>query len=295
MYKNKRILKDKGIIIMSVVSVLAISGLIGSIMISDNRDSGITKIAQVESSSDSGSEKILADNGQNANANVKKETEKKTENEIEQKESSTLPTDDLPQNDAQNVPDTDSGQNSAGVTDNISVAENTPEESTVSNADTAGDADNASVNAPALSPGFTNESVLVWPVETSDIVIEYSMDKTTYFATLDMYKTSDAVCIRSDVGSPVYAAADGVVSLHSYNEEVGHFIQMDLGNDYALTYGQLKDIQIEEGDVLAKGDLIGYIAEPTKYYTVEGANLYLKLTQNGTPADPLDYLDYDEP
>ena len=121
------------------------------------------------------------------------------------------------------------------------------------------------------------------------------MDSTTYFPTLDMYKTSDSVCIRSEIGSPVYAAADGVVSLSSYNEEIGHFISMDLGNEYELTYGQLKDIQIEEGSAVSKGDLIGYISEPTKYYTVEGANLYLKLTNNGVAVDPLDYLNYDKP
>ena len=56
-----------------------------------------------------------------------------------------------------------------------------------------------------------------------------------------------------------------------------------------------KDIQIEEGSAVSKGDLIGYISEPTKYYTVEGANLYLKLTNNGVAVDPLDYLNYDKP
>lgn len=121
------------------------------------------------------------------------------------------------------------------------------------------------------------------------------MDTTTYFATLDMYKTSDAVCIRSSLNAPVYAAADGIVTANSYNEETGRFISMDLGNNYELTYGQLKDIQVDEGSAVAKGDLIGYISEPTKYYTVEGANLYLKLTCDGSAVDPLDYLNYEEP
>ena len=40
--------------------------------------------------------------------------------------------------------------------------------------------------------------------------------------------------------------------------------------------------------------LIGYIGNPSKYYTVEGANLYMKMTHDGTPVDPLDYLNYEE-
>ena len=69
---------------------------------------------------------------------------------------------------------------------------------------------------------------------------------------------------------------------------------MDIGDNYELTYGQLKDIQVEEGSIVSVGDLIGYISEPTKYYSVEGANLYLKMTCNAEPSDPLDYLNFDE-
>jgi murein DD-endopeptidase MepM/ murein hydrolase activator NlpD len=91
----------------------------------------------------------------------------------------------------------------------------------------------------------------------------------------------------------VYAAADGIVTASNYNEEIGHFVSMDLGNNYEISYGQLKDIQIAEGAAISEGDLIGYINEPTKYYSVEGANLYLKMTCEGTPVDPLDFLNYE--
>lgn len=259
MYSNKRIFKDKGIIVMSVVSVMAITGLVAGIMLSDNDSSqNITKIAELESSSNT---------EQDAAASVKKQKTTDSAEEISTKETET-----------ETEIETENLEESFGDT-----SENSSEES------------QATVNAPATSLSFTNESILSWPVETTDIIIDFSMDSTTYFPTLDMYKTSDSVCIRSEIGSPVYAAADGVVSLSSYNEEIGHFISMDLGNEYELTYGQLKDIQIEEGSAVSKGDLIGYISEPTKYYTVEGANLYLKLTNNGVAVDPLDYLNYDKP
>lgn len=275
MYSRKRIIKDRSIIIMSIISVMAISGLVAGIMISGkNKSPDTPQIVEVESSSEKKPEKDTTEsptsNDKDAAAKVNKETTTKAE------ETTQPPTE----------PQTEPVE--AVPSEEVTKAHISEETSTSSE-------NGASVNAPASSLSFTNNSILVWPVETNDIVIEFSMDTTTYFATLDMYKTSDAVCIRSSLNSPVYAAADGIVTANSYNEETGRFISMDLGNQYELTYGQLKDIQVDEGSAVAKGDLIGYISEPTKYYTVEGANLYLKLTCNGTAVDPLDYLNYEEP
>lgn len=272
MYQSKRILKDKGLIIMSVISLLAVIALVAGIMFFDNRNSGNNDdvVGLAENTTTSSTQKV--------DSNVTKETT--TEQQ------STEPQTTADDNNDTVLENADARNTDSDNTDTRESSEDTTEASTETDADT-------SVNAPASQLSFTNESILLWPVETNDIIIDFSMDTTTYFATLDMYKTSDAVCIRSDLGSPVYASADGVVLNNSYNEEIGHFIEMDLGNGYQITYGQLKDLQVDEGDTLCKEDLIGYISEPTKYYTVEGANLYLKLTADGIPTDPLDYLDFE--
>lgn len=138
---------------------------------------------------------------------------------------------------------------------------------------------------------FDVSSTLVWPVE-GNILIDYDMENTIYFATLDLYKCSDAVCIQSEVGTPVYAGHACVIEEISYNSEIGNNVTVSMGNGYMVTYGQLKDVQVEKGATLEEGELIGYIGNPTKYYSVEGANLYIKMTHNGEPVDPLDYLDY---
>ena len=66
MYTNKRFFKDKSIIALSIVSVMALSGLAASIMLSnnDNNDSGISQIAELDETST----KL-----QNAAANVMKQ------------------------------------------------------------------------------------------------------------------------------------------------------------------------------------------------------------------------------
>ena len=66
---------------------------------------------------------------------------------------------------------------------------------------------------------------------------------------------------------------------------------LDLGNEYTAICGQLKEVTAVEGEYLEKGQLLGYVAEPTKYYTVEGSNLYFQMNHQGSAIDPLDYLE----
>ena len=45
------------------------------------------------------------------------------------------------------------------------------------------------------------------------------------------------------------------------------------------------------GEYVEKGALLGYVAEPTKYYSIEGNNLYFELLYGGQPVDALDFLE----
>ena len=53
---------------------------------------------------------------------------------------------------------------------------------------------------------------------------------------------------------------------------------------------QQEEVTVEEGDYVETGAVIGHVAEPTKYYSVEGSNVYFKLTKDGEAVNPLDYL-----
>ena len=92
--------------------------------------------------------------------------------------------------------------------------------------------------------------------------------------------------IAAEEGSAVTACAEGVVIDIFQDEEIGHAVTMDIGDGYQITYGQLYDINVTLNSHVKPGDAIASVAEPTKYFSVEGSNLYLKLTANGTPVDP---------
>ncbi len=146
------------------------------------------------------------------------------------------------------------------------------------------------VDGPALQLNFNEDSKLKWPIE-GNVILDYSMNATVYFSTLKQYKYNPAILIQGEVNTPVVAAADGIVTEISSNEEIGDYVVMTLGNDYQLVYGQLKALEVAEGDSVEKGQLLGYISEPTKYYVVEGSNLYLELLNGTEPVDPLDFME----
>ncbi|WP_455619897.1 peptidoglycan DD-metalloendopeptidase family protein [Eisenbergiella sp.] len=136
---------------------------------------------------------------------------------------------------------------------------------------------------------FTESDTLVWPI-VGNVLVNYSMDKTVFFATLQQYKYNPAIIIAATQGEGITAAADGQVTTIYEDPEIGTAVIMNLGDGYELTYGQLTDLTVAEGDVVTTGEIIGKVAEPTKYYSVEGCNVYFKLTKDGQPVNPLNRL-----
>ena len=162
-------------------------------------------------------------------------------------------------------------------------------EENLAEAETNNGEEASSVNGSSIESGrklnFSMEQGLIRPVD-GEVLMHYSMDSSVYFATLDQYKYNPAVLFDAPEDTPVSACAQGLVLSVFSNEEIGNAVTLDLGNGYQATYGQLKDIQVSEGSLIEAGTLLGYVAAPTKYYSLEGSNLYFALTCNNTPIDP---------
>ena len=190
-------------------------------------------------------------------------------------------------NDNSNIQDSNVSENNSGSESNENT-ETTNVESAVS--DEIGETKDVSasaVNLPVVN--FSEDTLMEWPVN-GNILLDYSMDQTTYFPTLDQYKLSPAISVGAVEGAPVVAAVNGTVYSVEQNAQTGTTLTMELGNGYQAVYGQLTDLTVSEGDTVKKGTTIGYIAQPTKYYSTEGTNLYFAMRKNGEPIDPIEYL-----
>ena len=162
------------------------------------------------------------------------------------------------------------------------------EEASESVADEAGAAVSAGTTTANLN--FSESSELLWPLQ-GNVIMNYSMDQTIYYATLDSYRYNPAVIIAGEVNDKVICAADGIITDISTNEETGCTVTMDLGNGYSAVYGQLKEVPFHAGAYVEAGDVLGYVSEPTKYYSVEGSNLYFALRHGEETVDPITFFE----
>lgn len=137
---------------------------------------------------------------------------------------------------------------------------------------------------------FSEDSKLLWPVNGA-IIMSYSMDKTVYFSTLDQYKYNPAVIISGAEGDQVLCGTTGVIKSIDVTAETGTTVNVDIGNGYELIYGQLKEVPVSVGDYVEAKSVLGYVSQPTKYYSVEGCNVYFGMRKDGQPVNPVEYLE----
>lgn len=194
----------------------------------------------------------------------------------------TIPseTENLPADETKNPPVEERLTPPAGELENSGEQE-APQE-TESSEEVAGSAQNVTVMKELH---FAESDGLLRPLE-GEVLIPFSMDGGVYFSTLDHYKYNPALMIVAKEDMAVAACAEGEVIDIFEDAVIGHAVTMDLGDGYQLTYGQLKEVNVSENSYVNPGELIGTVAAPTKYFSVEGANLYLKLTMDGKPVNP---------
>ncbi|MDD6456528.1 MAG: M23 family metallopeptidase [Lachnospiraceae bacterium] len=151
------------------------------------------------------------------------------------------------------------------------------------------DSAEAGAGAEAAALHFSADSKMIWPME-GEVLIDYSPDTTTYFQTLDQYRTNPGILIQGQAGGAILAPADARIAEVGFDDAIGNYLVLDLGNGYEATIGQLKDIAVVPEQIVKAGDAIACLNVPTRYFSVEGEHLFLELTVDGQTVDPLMYL-----
>ena len=100
---------------------------------------------------------------------------------------------------------------------------------------------------------------------------------------LYMHEGIDLVALA---GTPVYAAADGVVVGAAPNGRYGNWIRIDHAGRLATVYGHLKAFApgIGPGEAVVRGELIGFVGSTGRS---TGAHLHFELLSDGKPVNPI--------
>ena len=124
---------------------------------------------------------------------------------------------------------------------------------------------------------------LGWPV-SGEITSPYGYRVHPIWGTTIYHSGID---IGVDEGTPVHAADGGTVAWSGWMGGYGYAVVIDHGNGLSTLYGHNSELAVDEGQSVAKGQVISY-AGSTGNST--GPHVHFEVRANGDPVDPMGYL-----
>jgi hypothetical protein len=98
----------------------------------------------------------------------------------------------------------------------------------------------------------------------------------------------DGIDFIAPQGTPVYAAADGVVTqVVSSRRGMGNQVEIDHGNGYVTRYCLLGDMSAKKGKRIRRGEQLGTVGVST---IITAPHLHYEVLRGGVPQDPVNYL-----
>lgn len=122
---------------------------------------------------------------------------------------------------------------------------------------------------PPIAP--VKRGKLFWPVQGGTVFRPFGERKDPHYGITFYNPGIDIAC---PVGTPVYAAADGVVILASTIRGYGKTIIIDHGNDLVTVYAHLGEIRVKAGESVKGGEVIalsgdsGLVERPVVHFEV---------------------------
>ncbi|MGE4241633.1 M23 family metallopeptidase [Ramlibacter sp.] len=92
---------------------------------------------------------------------------------------------------------------------------------------------------------------------------------------------------QADPGTPIQAAAGGVVVTSEYHFAYGNMVEIDHGNDLVTRYAHASRLLVNKGDIVRRGQHIGDVGSTGRS---TGPHLHFEVLVQGVPQDPQRFL-----
>lgn len=138
-----------------------------------------------------------------------------------------------------------------------------------------------------------SEKVIVFekPLKSYTMGMGYAVDSLLYSNTLNQWQTHSGVDFIAKENDEVYCVYDGVVEKIENDVLEGYCITIKHSDMLKTIYKSLtSNIEVEEGDSVKAGDVIGYVGLSSIVEQKEGAHLHFEVLENNEPVDPMKYL-----
>lgn len=97
----------------------------------------------------------------------------------------------------------------------------------------------------------------------------------------------EGIDFMAEEGTPVYAAAAGVVVYSEFHPQYGNMVEIDHGNDLISRYAHASKRLVRVGDVVLRGSRI---ADVGKTGRATGSHLHFEVRQRGAARNPAQFL-----
>ena len=97
----------------------------------------------------------------------------------------------------------------------------------------------------------------------------------------------EGIDFAGGIGTPILAAAGGVVINAEFHPSYGNIVEIDHGNDLVSRYAHLSKFNVKAGDMVLRGTKI---AEMGSTGRSTGAHLHFEVHQRGMPVNPAQFL-----
>jgi len=148
------------------------------------------------------------------------------------------------------------------------------------------------VQDPSAEAGiFSGKTTWSLPVE-GDIINDFSNGELVKNETLNEWRTHNGIDIAAEVGSDIHVCADGTVTRIWSDPLWGECVQVEHADSVISVYCGLTvdSIEVEEGDTVARGDVLGTLGETNLAEIGADSHLHFVMKQGDAYADPLQLM-----
>lgn len=154
----------------------------------------------------------------------------------------------------------------------------------------ARDAEAAAKAAAAMATSMTTSSapyigpssgILGRPLAIYSVTSEFGPRGGAFHAGIDLGAPS---------GTPIMAAAAGLVTQAGWNDGYGNYAAIDHGGGLRTTYGHMSALASVAGQILAAGQVLGYVGSTGDS---TGPHLHFETYQNGGAVNPRQFVGFD--
>jgi murein DD-endopeptidase MepM/ murein hydrolase activator NlpD len=91
----------------------------------------------------------------------------------------------------------------------------------------------------------------------------------------------------AEIGTPIHAAAGGIVTAREWREDYGHMLEVDHGNGLATRYAHCSSMDVQPGTLVRRGQQIARVGSSGRS---TGPHLHFEVLLDGVPQDPARFL-----